>query len=618
MNNSFGKTFLAALLAVIVAGLLPFMLFGLIMMGVGVMLSPKETVVKPRSVLVVDLENSIVDCDRFNYNLPDAMRGKAPVFGLPLLSVLRGIEAAAGDDNIAGIYINPVGPGSITLAAAEELRAALARFKESGKFVVSYSEAYGLGDYYIASVSDKVFMNPAGELQWWGFSMPVVFFKGTLDKLGIEAQVVRHGTFKSAVEPYISDRMSDANRLQMERLTNSLWHDIVLKDVAASRGLEPNYLDRCATDLLVDLPEATVELGFVDGLIYENEMLSLLGDLVENGPAALTPAAPEGDAAPAGEKKIYDTPEMVSLEEYCTYAASNDRNNSKNKVAVIYADGDIVDGDSGDNAPVVSTAGLVRKLTEARKDKNVKAVVLRVNSPGGSALASESMWREVERLKAEKPVVVSMGQYAASGGYYISCPGDIIVADRSTLTGSIGVFGLLFNLQKGLRDKAGITVDVARSNPSADMLSQLRSLTPAERAFLQKGVEEMYATFVSRVAEGRNLTPERVDEIGQGRVWIGTDAKEIGLIDGFGGLTEAIALAADRGEVADDFRIVEIGRKENKWQYIIREVSKELHLFSARGDDLDAEVARYFSLSRLLRRNGTVQALMPFEPDMSM
>lgn len=621
--NSFGKTFLAALLAFIVANMLPVFFFFIMVAGIAA-LSSDTVSVKSGSVLSIDLSDNIVDSPASD------IRGTIMNLGsskssLSLLSAVNAIDAAAADDNIEGIYINPSMSAAVELSTLEELRAALLRFKESGKFIVSYGEIYGQGAYYLASVADKMFMNPAGDLAWQGMAMPVMFYKGLLDKLDVQPEVLRHGTFKSAVEPYISDRMSDANRLQMNKLVGSIWNDVILDDIAASRGVSREYLDRYATGLLIDSPDAAVERGMIDGLLYEDQMMSLLGDLVENGPGVIAPqGAPEdpseaeemGLAADSTETEeiVYDTPAMVSLAKYASYVSSKSNRISKNKVAIIYASGQIIDGDS-DDPGVICDVDMADKLGRAREDDNVKAVVLRVNSPGGSALASELIWREIERLKEEKPVVVSMGQYAASGGYYISCPADIIVSDRTTITGSIGVFGLLFNLEKTLRNKVGITVDVAKTNPSADLGAAYRSLTPGERAYMMKSIERVYATFTQRVADGRNLSVQRVDEIGQGRVWTGVDAKEIGLVDGFGGITEAIALAADRGEVADDYRVVEVVDEDDEFTIILKMLANSVR--APRMEDKLGELfLQYRSLAELMKQGSSIQALMPYMMDM--
>lgn len=622
--NSFGKTFLAALLAFIVASALPFILFSIVVAGIASLTSGETVAVKPNTVLAIDLSDKIVDVP-VPIDINDALMKSDITPGISLLSVVNAIDAAATDDNIKGIYINPVMGGAMSLSSLEELRAALLRFKESGKFIVSYAEYYSQGAYYIASVADRMFMHPAGELSWQGMAMPVYFYKGLFDKLDVKPEVLRHGTFKSAVEPYVNDRMSDANRLQMNKLAGSIWNGVMLAEISASRGVTTEYLNRCASELLIDSPDAAVERGMVDGLLYKDRMMSLLGELVENGPEVIAPqGAPEdpSEAEDMGlaadsteiEEVVYDTPRMVSLADYASSVAARSARISKNKVAIIYASGEIVDGDT-DKSGVVCDVAMGRKLAEARDDKNVKAVVLRVDSPGGSALASELIWREIELLKAEKPVVVSMGQYAASGGYYISCPADIIVADRTTITGSIGVFGLMFDLGKTLKNKVGITVDVAKTNPSADMGAMYRPLSSGEREYLMKSIERVYSTFTERVADGRNLTVERVDEIGQGRVWTGIDAKEIGLIDGFGGLADAIALAADRGEVADDYRVVEIADEENPFAKIMKMLSKSVR--APRMEDKLGELfMQYRRIDDLIKQGNSIQALMPYMIDM--
>ncbi len=586
---NFLKTFLASLLAFVVANLALGMLAMLVMTGfvMGLATGGGHTTVGPGTVLKIDLAGAITDSpvssplgsiDFGNFRMKSSNT---------ILQCIEAIDNAAVDDNIEGIYLTP-GWGAVSLANIEELRAALLRFKESGKFVVSYNEVYTQRDYYLCSVADKVYMNPEGGIMWQGMASNVMFYKGLLDKLGIQPEVLRHGSFKAAVEPFIMDRMSPENRLQTERLTGSIWGGLV-GEIAASRGIDSALLQRYASELTLRTPQIALEKGIVDSLVYGDQMMAVLNSLAGNDP--------DSD----------DEPDMVTLSEYIGAMKPVARKLSRNAVAIVYADGEIVDGESFDDK--VGGATIAAKLARVRKDDDVKAVVLRVNSPGGSALAAEVMWREVELIRQEKPVVVSMGGVAASGGYYISCPADIILADRSTITGSIGVFGLLFNAEKGLRDKLGITVDVARTNPSADMGVPFRGLSQRERAYLMDQIEKVYGTFVGHVAAGRNLSVEAVDKIAGGRVWSGADALEIGLIDGFGGLKDAIALAADRAGIADDFRVIQEVDREDSFVAILRSLSGAR---SARmRDELGDAFVQYSYLKTMLSQQG-VQARMPY------
>lgn len=526
------QTFWAAFLAFIVANVALLFIGILFLVGIIAASSSGGAEVKDKSILKIDFSTPITD-----------QGGGAPMdLDLKfmklsqqnaLVDVLNAINAAAKDDRIEGIYLDiPMGL-SLSITNIEELRAALIAFKKSGKFIVSYAEAYPQSGYYLASVADSILVNPEGGVAWHGMAANIMFMKGLLDKAEVEAQIIRHGDFKSAVEPFMYTKMSDENRLQYKVLLESIWGTVV-SQVSEARGIDSQALEGYAETLAVENAQVALESGMVTGLKYQDQVVDILSGLT----------GVEGE----------DEPEMVSLSDYMSDFKSGNVSLSKNKVAVVYAEGTIVSG-SSDQENVGSDA-LTEQLIKLRKDDDVKAVVLRVNSPGGSSLASEVMWREIELLRAKKPVVVSMGEYAASGGYYIACPADVILANKTTLTGSIGVFGLVFNAQKAFNNKLGITFDGVKTNASADMGSLYRPLTKAEMIVAQNGVERVYTTFVQRVADGRNLTTERVDEIGGGRVWSGVSAMELGLIDGFGGINDAIALAADRAGVASDFSVV--------------------------------------------------------------
>ena len=530
---NFFKTFLASLLAFFAANFVWFFLFLIVIGGVAALAGASTTIVEPKSVLKIDLAESVVD-----QPVNDPLAGFDPMSmnvqkSVSNMQVMHAIEAAAQDENIEGIYINLTGTGTASAAMLEEMRNYIETFKNEGKFVIAYNEMYTQGGYYLASVADSIYLNPAGQLDWRGLAAQVMFYKGLLDKLGVEPQVFRHGTFKSAIEPYILNKMSPANRTQMETYINSIWGTIV-EGIAESRNMSIDSLNMFASDLSAMQPEDALDKRMIDGLLYEDQVEDVMREKL---------------ALDADE----DIP-FVTLGEYIAakpYAPTY----SDNKIEVIYAEGQIVSGTSENGT--LGSETLADQLAEARMDEEVKAVVLRVNSPGGSALASEVMWREMELLRQQKPVIVSMGDYAASGGYYISAPADAIVADATTLTGSIGVFGMMFNAEKALQNKLGVTVDVAKSNPSADMGGVFRGVTSAEREFIMKGIEQVYTTFVNHVADGRNMTFDSVDAIGQGRVWTGSDGKRIGLVDQIGGLKYAIAIAADKAECIDDFMVRE-------------------------------------------------------------
>ncbi len=547
---NFIKTFFASLLAVVVGLGIIALIQTLIFVGMIVAMgSGSATHIERESVLRLNLGHIV---DSPSGSPFDGINPLTMNFSVPsrtsLLDATRAIQAAATDDRIEGIYINFDGDTSVSLASLEELRAELVKFKESGKFIIAYQDYFSQIGYWFATVADRVYTNPAGGLQWTGLASELMFFKGLLDKLDIEPVVIRHGSFKSAVEPFINEKMSPENRLQYEKMTGSLWGEIVA-GVSEARGIEVAALQHFADQLAVDSPGAAVELGLLDGLRYEDQVFAELRALAAGEPSELTlPADEEG-------KPEDKDPAIVSWGDYVGQLTP-EKITSKNKIAVIYAEGEIVSGEGGSGK--VADVPMVEKIRKARRDESVKAVVLRINSPGGSALASEVMWRELELLRAEKPLIVSMGALAASGGYYIAAPADAILADKTTLTGSIGVFGLFMNLAPALQKNLGVTFDVVKSNTYSNIGSGTHSPSAAELAYFQTGVEEVYTTFVNHVAEGRNMTTEAVDAIGQGRVWSGIDAEQIGLVDGFGGLVDALALAADRAAVGDDYRVWEV------------------------------------------------------------
>ena len=584
---NFFKTFLASLLAFFVANFVWFFLFIIIVAGIAA-IGSSTTIVEPKSVLKIDLSESIVD-----QPVNDPLAGFDPMSmnvqkSVSNMQVMNAIESAAQDDNIEGIYINLTGAGTASAALLEEVRDYITAFKESGKFVVAYGEVYSQGGYYLASVADSIYLNPAGQMDWRGLAAQVMFYKGALDKLGIEPQVFRHGTFKSAVEPYIMNRMSPENRTQMETYINSIWGTMVA-DIAKERNLSIDSLNMFATDLSAMMAEDALANRMVDGLKYEDEVEDILREKLE---------------LDADEDITF-----VTLGEYIA-AKPYTPSYSDNKIEVIYAEGQIVQGTSEQGTLGSST--LADQLAEARLDEEVKAVVLRVNSPGGSALASEVIWREMELLRQQKPVIVSMGDYAASGGYYISAPADAIVADATTLTGSIGVFGLMFNAEKALNNKLGITIDVAKTNPSADMGMPFRAVSSNERTKIMRSIEQVYSTFVNHVADGRNMTFDSVDAIGQGRVWTGNDGNRIGLVDEIGGLKYAIAVAADKAECLDDYMVRESMGEPTGLAALLS--SLEAHISDRKmRKEMGAMYDEYRSLRALMENEGVQALALPIE-----
>ena len=530
---NFVKTFLAGLLAVVVGTFLVFFFWIFILLGIAGSME-KSVVVHPESILKIDFSEVLTDAPSSDPLAGIDLMTLQTTRQLSLFKALRAIEAAGADDRIKGIYLRMNGEGGVTGSALlEELREALLEFKQSGKFIIAYNEPYSQGQYYLASVADKIYMQPEGGMDWSGLSSNVMFYKGLLDKLDLRAEVFRPTAckYKSAVEPFILDKMSSANREQMQALVNSMWGTIS-GAVCESRGIDSVKMRRITDNLQVTLPEEALEYGFVDSLLYEDQMEDVFAEL--------------------GVSDDYD---FITLGDYASQVGADLKNISADQVAIVYADGQIVDGEGYGKEIYGNT--LAAKIAGVREDEKVKAVVLRVNSPGGSALASDVIWREVELLRAEKPVVVSMGSYAASGGYYISCPADVIVADRLTLTGSIGVFGMILDTREALKNKLGITIDGVKSNASSSFLAT-EPLTPIQRSMIMRGVDKVYTTFTNDVAEGRNLPIEKVLDIAGGRVWSGADALGIGLIDTYGGLKTAIALAVDKADLGDNYRVTEV------------------------------------------------------------
>lgn len=590
---NFIKTFLAALLA-FVLGSLAILLFGMFILFAIAGSMERTVTVKEGSILRIDFSEVINDAPSSDPLAGFDFRTLQSTRQLSLLKVLRTLEAAAVDDRIEGIYLRMNGTGGVTgTALIEELREAIELFKQSGKFVVAYNETYSQGQYYLASAADRIYLQPEGGMDWSGLSTSLMFYKGLFDKLDLKAEVFRPTVckYKSAVEPYILDRMSEANREQMQALVDSMWGTIA-EAVATSRGIDVERLNEIADKLQVTLPEDALKYGFVDGLLYEDQMKEVFAEL-----------GVEDD----GEGN-YD---FVSLGDYASMVGVDLDNLGADRVAVVYADGQIVDGEGYGDA--VYGNSLAAELADVRRDEKVKAVVVRVNSPGGSALASDVIWREMELLRAEKPVVVSMGSYAASGGYYISCPADVIVADRLTLTGSIGVFGMFLNPIDALKNKLGITLDGVKSNASAGMGS-VEPLTPAQRASIMRGVDKVYETFTQDVAAGRNLPIEKVLDIAGGRVWSGSDALGIGLIDAYGGLKTAIALAVDKAGLGENFRVVEVTQQPSGLAAMLSTLNVSVRKAFVRSE-LQELFGGYDRVQRLLRMQGVLM-YSPYEVEL--
>jgi len=499
---------------------------------------------------------------------------------------LKNIQKAKADERIKGILLD-ISQIQTNIANIEEIRNALIDFKESEKFIYAYADYYSQSSYYLASVSDKIYMNPQGIIEYKGIGSEQLFFKGALEKLGLEPQIIRHGKFKAAVEPFMLDKMSNENRLQTEKIINSIWDDIV-EGISSERQISIEDLNSYANNLTIRNGETAEENKIIDGMKYRDELSEELKKLADIG----------------AKKSI----RLIGLNKYSKTPAKREyKGFAKEKLAIIYASGEIVMGSGGDDQ--IGSAGLSETIRKARKDSSIKAIVLRINSPGGSALASEIIWREVSLAKQAKPVIVSMGGVAASGGYYIACPADKIIADPNTITGSIGVFGLLLNSEKFLNDKLGITVDRVTTNEYSDIGSFTRKLKDKERAVIQESIEEIYDVFVNHVSDGRNMTWEEVDNIGQGRVWSGINAKEIGLIDEFGGLQDAVEIAKNAANL-EKFRIVELPEQQDPFDQLLKEITGQTANMFLK-NKFGKSYEYYHQIESILNMEG-VQARLPY------
>lgn len=545
--------------------------------------SSSETVVRSNSVFVLDLEGIVTE--RYLSSPIDQFLGEQmSTHGLD--DILASIRKAETNSNIKGIYLN-AGILDCSHASLQEIRNALVNFKKSGKFLIAYSDAYTQGGYYIASAADKIIVNPAGSLSWHGLAAESMFYKDLLEKLGIKMQVFRVGTYKSAVEPFVCTEMSPANREQTQAFVNSIWQRIVA-DVAESRHISTDTLNSLADRNMDFQPAETyVATGLADTLMYKDEVLAYLKSLtgMENT----------------------DNLRTLSLDEMANVPDSP-KSKSKNVIAIYYAFGEIDNAASYDEG--INSEKMAKDLRELRKDERIKAVVLRVNSPGGSAYGSEQIWREVSLLNAEKPVVVSMGDYAASGGYYISCAASRIVAEPATLTGSIGIFGLVPDASRLLKDKLGLRFDGVKTNRLADLGNIGRPMNEEEGALMQNMVNNGYELFTKRCAEGRGMPADSIKKIAEGRVWTGEMAKELNLVDDLGGIDTAIEIAAEMSGTTD-FNTVSYPEKENFLTYLM-DTGTDRYI----NGKLQSAFGEFYNGAQLLKhidKADRLQARMPFD-----
>jgi protease-4 len=546
----------------------------------------KPVAIENNSILVLkagvpipdrDNENLIAGFDILNMNL-------APNPGLNL--ILKNIRKAADDDKIKGILIEN-GLQNAGWATTEEIRNALQEFRKTGKFVISYSD-YVLTQecYYLSTAADKIYINPASSVDFKGLSSDVLFFRDALEKLGVEVQVVRHGKFKGAVEPFMLNSLSEENKAQIKDYAGSIWNHVI-KNISEARGISEADLNKTADDLKGYLSSSALESRLVDGLVYRDVLIDTLKSL----------------SGINQDKEL----NLVSMSKYSKVPGNRKAESSKTKISVIFAEGNIVMGKGNEsNIGGNHYADVIRK---ERKDSTVKAIVLRVNSPGGNAIASDVMWRELQLAAQVKPVVVSMGNYAASGGYYISCPATRIYADPTTISGSIGVFGLIPNAEKLMEQKLGIRSEVVNTNQNSDFPSVFRPMSSYEKEVMQKSIEQVYSDFIGKVASGRNMEVAAVDSIGQGRVWSGSKAIGIGLADEAGGLEDAIRGAAELAGI-QNYAVKELPELEDPYTKLLSQLGGDVKMKILYNELGESAVL----LNRLkdIREMSGIQARLPY------
>lgn len=584
--KDFFKFMFASMLGFFLTMIILFFLFMAFIMAAISFTQPEEVVVENPSVLKMSLSYDINDrTESLPINFIWDLSSLNPKPGLK--QILDNIEKAGRDERIKGIYLDMTDMPS-GMATIQEIRNALQNFKNSGKFIYAYGNIYTQKAYYMASVADKVFLNPEGFIELRGFQGEVTFIKGLLDKLGIEAQVVRHGQYKSAVEPLIMDQMSDANREQTRAFISSMWEDVAT-EMATNRHIDLAKVNQIADLLKAQHPDDALQLGIVDSLIYMDQFLGMIAD--EIGVDAVK------------------TSNLISIYKYDrVYVKKDDGRRSRNKIAVIFAEGDIVQGEGPQD--MIGSERISRAIRNVRLDGSYKALVLRVNSPGGDGIASDIILREMKLTGDSMPVVVSMGNYAASGGYYISCSADKIVAQPTTITGSIGVFGVIPNFKEFFNEKLGITFDGVGTNQNSDYISVTKPLSDFQRNVLQTEIERFYTTFIKHVADGRGMTTDEVDAIGQGRVWSGTDALEIGLVDQLGGLDDAIQLAAELAGI-EEYRTVDLPEVKEPIEQLMENLMGE----TTRTRLLKQELGEFYKLYQyvdFVKASSGIQTRLPF------
>lgn len=592
--KDFLKFTLATVTGLVLAGGIFFVLSFILLIGIVAASSSKEVAqVKPNSILTIKLNKPI---EERSIEDPFAMLMGEEYSNMGLNEILSSIKQAKENINIRGIYLEAGYYMDIPVAFLEEVRRALLDFKESGKFVVAYGDNYTQKEYYLCSVADKVMLNPQGSIEWTGLSESPIFFKRLLDKTGVEVQIFKVGIYKSAVEPFISTQMSEASREQTSVYLNSIWNRMN-EDVAVSRDLTVKQLNEYADQMIaMEAAQTFIDAKLADTLSYKDGVKIYLKQLTDTALDKPLQTLGITEMANAAQTKMPIT-------------------KGNNTIAVYYATGDITDNTMA--AIPGETGGIdgntvVKDLSRLREDANIKAVVLRVNSPGGSAFASEQIWNEVVKLKAEKPIIVSMGSMAASGGYYISCAADSIFAEATTLTGSIGIFGMVPNFEGLLTDKIGLDIDVVKTNPHSDMNFPIRPMSEREKNIIQKNVERGYALFVKRCADGRGMSEDAIRQVAEGRVWTGATAKELGLVDQLGGINEALKAASEKAGL-EHYTVADYPEETDPFTALLQKGKDEY--INARLRKNTGEFYHYLHVIQRLKQASPIQAHMGFYPN---
>lgn len=586
--KDFFKFTLATVTGIILSGIILFILGIVTFFGIASS-ADSETIVKKNSIMMLDLNGTLVERTQetpFAF-FSEIMGDKENVYGLD--DILSSIKKAKENENIKGIYIQANALGA-SYASLQAIRNALVDFKTSGKFIVAYSDGYTQKLYYLSSVADKVLLNPKGMLQWTGLSATPIFYKDLLKKIGVEMQIFKVGTYKSAVEPFNSTEMSPANREQVTAFLSSIWNQ-VLEGVSTSRHLSKDSLNNYADRMLMFSPaEETVACGLADTLIYRNDVKDYLKKMAQ--------------------VKEDDPLRILGLHDMINVKRNVPKDKSGNIVAIYYAAGEIVDAAQNGTDNLIVGNKVIKDLRKLKDDDDIKAVVFRVNSPGGSAFASEQIWNAVKELKAKKPVIVSMGDYAASGGYYISCLADTIVAEPTTLTGSIGIFGIVPNA-KELTDKIGLSYDMVKTNKFADFGNLMRPFNDDEKLLMQAMINRGYEIFVGRCAEGRGMSKEAIKKIAEGRVWTGEKAKELGLVDILGGIDTAMEIATKKAGI-ENYTVISYPEKES-WLSNLFNDTPNNYIESKLLNSKLGEYYQQFGLLKNLSDRSMIQARIPFE-----